>query len=297
MKGIILAAGRGTRLYPLTKVTNKQLLQIYDKPMIYYPLSTLMLLDIKDILIIIRPGDLEIFKNLLGDGSHLGINISYEIQDVPRGIADAFNIGKKFIGNNPVTLILGDNIFYGHGFLNKIRQKIRGNIKGAYVFGYLVKDPERYGVVEFDNSFNVLSIEEKPKKPKSNYAVPGLYIYDNSVTELVKKINPSNRGEIEITDINRLYFENEKLKVNILGRGVAWLDTGTPESLFEASNFISYIETRQGLKVACIEEVAYNRKFIDFNQLEIIVSGIPESSYKDYLINLVKIIGNNNEYK
>ena len=297
MKGIILAAGRGTRLYPLTKVTNKQLLQIYDKPMIYYPLSTLMLLDIKDILIIIRPGDLEIFKNLLGDGSHLGINISYEIQDVPRGIADAFNIGKKFIGNNPVTLILGDNIFYGHGFLNKIRQKIRGNIKGAYVFGYLVKDPERYGVVEFDNSFNVLSIEEKPKKPKSNYAVPGLYIYDNSVTELVKKINPSNRGEIEITDINRLYFENEKLKVNILGRGVAWLDTGTPESLFEASNFISYIETRQGLKIACIEEVAYNRKFIDFNQLETIVSCIPESSYKDYLINLVKIIGNNNEYK
>ena len=296
MKGIILAAGRGTRLYPLTKVTNKQLLQIYDKPMIYYPLSTLMLLDIKDILIIIRPEDLEIFKNLLGNGSHLGINISYETQDVPRGIADAFNIGKKFIGNNPVTLILGDNIFYGHGFLNKIRQKIREDIKGAYIFGYLVKDPERYGVVEFDNSFNVLSIEEKPKKPKSNYAVPGLYIYDNSVTELVKQISPSNRGEIEITDINRLYLKKEKLKVNILGRGVAWLDTGTPQSLFEASNFISYIETRQGLKIACIEEVAYNRKFIDFNQLKIIVSSIPESSYKDYLINLIEII-KNDEYK
>ena len=292
MKGIILAAGRGTRLYPLTKVTNKQLLQIYDKPMIYYPLSMLMLLDIKDILIIIRPNDLEIFKNLLGDGSHLGIKISYEIQDEPRGIADAFNIGNFFIGDDNVTLILGDNIFYGHGFLNKIREKMKSHIDGAFVFGYSVQDPERYGVVEFDSSFNVLSIEEKPTQPKSNYAVPGLYIYDNSVTNLVKEIKPSDRGELEITDINKLYLEKGKLKVNILGRGVAWLDTGTPQSLFEASNFISYIESRQGLKIACIEEIAYNRKFIDFSELKDVVFSIPESCYKDYLINLVEIIKN-----
>ena len=292
MKGIILAAGRGTRLYPLTKVTNKQLLQIYDKPMIYYPLSTLMLLDIKDILIIIRPTDLEIFENLLGDGSQLGIKISYEIQDVPRGIADAFNIGKEFIGNDQVTLILGDNIFYGHGFLNKIREKIKNHVNGAFVFGYSVHDPERYGVVEFDKSFNVLSIEEKPAKPKSNYAVPGLYIYDNSVIELVKDVRPSDRGEMEITDINKIYLEKGKLKVNLLGRGVAWLDTGTPQSLFEASNFISYIESRQGLKIACIEEVAYNRGFISFDELKNIVSNIPESCYKDYLIDLVKIVRN-----
>ncbi len=290
MKGIILAAGRGSRLYPLTKVINKQLLQIYDKPMIYYPLSTLMLLDIKDILIITGPKDIKTFKNLLGDGSHLGINLSYDVQNEPKGISEAFKIGEDFIGNDNVTLILGDNIFYGHGFLKPIREKIKNHKEGALIFGYSVHDPERYGVVEFDENSNVKSLEEKPSNPKSNYAVPGLYVYDNSVVRYVKHLEPSNRGELEITDMNKIYLSNNKLKVSLLGRGVAWLDTGTPESLFEASNFISYIESRQGLKIACIEEVAYNRGFIDIDKLKEVVDKITDSSYKDYLINLISIL-------
>ncbi|MBI45762.1 MAG: glucose-1-phosphate thymidylyltransferase [Candidatus Marinimicrobia bacterium] len=286
MKGIILAAGRGSRLYPLTKVVNKQLLQIYDKPMIYYPLSTLMLLNIKDILIITNPKDLDSFKILLGNGSRIGIKISYATQDSPKGIADAFNIADNYIGDDNVTLILGDNIFYGHGFLDPIRKIIKNPI-GATVFGYPVNDPERYGVVEFDSNYNVLSIEEKPIKPKSNYAVPGIYIYDNKVVNYAKTLNPSKRGELEITDINKIYLNNGKLKVNLLGRGVAWLDTGKPNSLFEASTFISYIEARQGLKISCIEEVAYNMGYISKQELKKIVDRLPDGSYKDYLFSFL----------
>ena len=289
MKGIILAAGRGTRLYPLTKVVNKQLLQIYDKPMIYYPLSTLMLLNIKDILIITNPKDLESFKILLGDGSRIGIKISYATQDSPKGIADAFNIADNYIGNDNVTLILGDNIFYGHGFLEPIRKIIKSPI-GATIFGYPVNDPERYGVVEFDSDYNVLSIEEKPVKPKSNYAVPGIYIYDNKVMNYAKTLTPSKRGELEITDINKIYLNNGKLKVNLLGRGVAWLDTGKPNSLFEASTFISYIEARQGLKISCIEEVAYNMGYISREKLQSIVDKLPDGSYKDYLFSFINSV-------
>ena len=230
MKGIILAAGRGSRLYPLTKVVNKQLLQIYDKPMIYYPLSTLMLLNIKDILIITNPKDLESFKLLLGDGERIGIKISYATQESPKGIADAFNIGKEYIGNDNVTLMLGDNIFYGHGFLEPIREIINNPISGATIFGYPVNDPNRYGVVEFDSDYNVISIEEKPENPKSNYAVPGMYIYDNEVVQHSGTLLPSKRGELEITDINKIYLNKNKLKDNLLGRGVAWLDTGKPTS-------------------------------------------------------------------
>ena len=290
MKGVILAAGRGTRLYPLTKIVNKQLLQIYDKPMIYYPLSTLMLLDIKDIMIICSEHSIDSFKLLLGDGQKIGINIEYAIQEKPKGIADAFLIAENFIGNDSSMLILGDNIFYGHGFLDPVRKLIADSTKGAVIFGYAVKDPERYGVVEFSDNDDVLSIEEKPKNPKSNYAIPGLYIYDNNVCEYAKQLSPSSRGEYEITDLNKIYLKKELLTVSLLGRGVAWLDTGTPESMIEASTFISYIESRQGLKIACIEEVAYNRNFIDKEQLESIVFDMPESSYKDYLINFVKTL-------
>jgi len=290
MKGIILAAGRGSRLYPLTQVVNKQLLQIYDKPMIYYPLSTLMLLNIKDILIITNPKDLESFKLLLGNGKRIGIKINYAVQESPRGIADAFNISKEYIGNDNVTLMLGDNIFYGHGFLEPIRKIIDNSVVGATVFGYPVNDPERYGVVEFDSDYNVISIEEKPENPKSNYAVPGIYIYDNSVMDYVKDLKPSKRGELEITDINKIYLNKNKLKVNLLGRGVAWLDTGKPNSLFEASTFISYIEARQGLKISCIEEVAYNMGYISKEELQKIVHELPEGCYKDYLISFLKLI-------
>ena len=285
MKGVILAAGRGSRLYPLTKIVNKQLLQIYDKPMIYYPLSTLMLLDVKDIMIICSSHSLDAFKILLGDGSKFGINIDYAIQEKPNGIADAFLIAEDFIGNDNSILILGDNIFYGHGFLEPIRENIANFEEGAIVFGYSVKDPKRYGVVEFDKDRRVLSLEEKPKFPKSNYAIPGLYIYDNKVCKYAKQLSPSSRGEYEITDLNKIYLRNSKLKVNLLGRGVAWLDTGTPESMIEASTFISYIESRQGLKIACLEEVAYNRGFINKIQLLNIVDEMPDSSYKDYLKN------------
>ena len=290
MKGVILAAGRGSRLYPLTKIVNKQLLQIYDKPMIYYPLSTLMLLDVKDIMIICSSHSLDAFKILLGDGSKFGINIDYAIQEKPNGIADAFLIAEDFIGNDNSILILGDNIFYGHGFLEPIRENIANFEEGAIVFGYSVKDPKRYGVVEFDKDRRVLSLEEKPKFPKSNYAIPGLYIYDNKVCKYAKQLSPSSRGEYEITDLNKIYLRNSKLKVNLLGRGVAWLDTGTPESMIEASTFISYIESRQGLKIACLEEVAYNRGFINKIQLLNIVDEMPDSSYKDYLKNFTLTI-------
>ena len=290
MKGVILAAGRGSRLYPLTKIVNKQLLQIYDKPMIYYPLSTLMLLDVKDIMIICSSHSLDAFKILLGDGSKFGINIDYAIQEKPNGIADAFLIAEDFIGNDNSILILGDNIFYGHGFLEPIRENIANFEEGAIVFGYSVKDPKRYGVVEFDKDRRVLSLEEKPKFPKSNYAIPGLYIYDNKVCKYAKQLSPSSRGEYEITDLNKIYLRNSKLKVNLLGRGVAWLDTGTPESMIEASTFISYIESRQGLKIACLEEVAYNRGFINKVQLFNIVDEMPDSSYKDYLKNFTLTI-------
>ena len=289
MKGIILAAGRGTRLYPLTKIVNKQLLQIYDKPMIYYPLSILMLLGIKDILIITGSKDVDLFNNLLGDGSQIGINIEYEIQDVPRGISEAFIIGEKFIGNDNACLILGDNIFYGHGFLEPIRKKIQLFESGSVIFGYPVTDPERFGVVEFNENNEVLSIEEKPKKPKSNYAIPGLYLYDNNVIEYAKKLKPSKRGELEITDLNQVYLDKKNLDVHLLGRGVAWLDTGTPNSLIEASNFISYIESRQGLKISCIEEVAFNMGYITLNKLEEIVEVMPEGDYRNYLKNFISI--------
>jgi len=290
MKGIILAAGRGSRLYPLTKVVNKQLLQIYDKPMIYYPLSTLMLLNIKDILIITNPQDLESFKTLLGNGKRIGIKITYAVQESPRGIADAFNIARDYIASDNVTLILGDNIFYGHGFLDPIRKIINNSISGATIFGYPVNDPERYGVVEFDSDYNVISIEEKPENPKSNYAVPGIYIYNNDVVRYTENLTPSKRGELEITDINKIYLNKNKLKVNLLGRGVAWLDTGKPNSLFEASTFISYIEARQGLKISCIEEVAYNMGYISKKELEEIVFKLPEGCYKDYLTSFIKLI-------
>ncbi len=289
MKGIILAAGRGTRLYPLTKIVNKQLLQIYDKPMIYYPLSILMLLGIKDILIITGSKDVDLFNNLLGDGSQIGINIEYEIQDVPRGISEAFIIGEKFIGNDNACLILGDNIFYGHGFLEPIRKKIQLFESGSVIFGYPVTDPERFGVVEFNENNEVLSIEEKPKKPKSNYAIPGLYLYDSNVIEYAKKLKPSKRGELEITDLNQVYLDKKNLDVHLLGRGVAWLDTGTPNSLIEASNFISYIESRQGLKISCIEEVAFNMGYITLDKLEKIVDVMPEGDYRNYLKNFISI--------
>ena len=286
MKGIILAAGKGTRLHPLTTIVSKQLLPVYDKPMIYYPLSTLMLLGIKEVLIITTPEDSQMFNNLLGDGSHIGISIDYKMQQAPNGIAEAFIIGEEFINNEPVTLILGDNLFYGHGYLDFLRDKIE-IVNCATIFGYWVKNPQAYGVVEFDQSNKVISIEEKPLKPKSNYAVPGLYIYDNKVVELAKQLCPSKRGELEITDLNNLYLEQGLLHVELLSRGVAWLDTGTQKSLIEAAKFIETIESRQGLKVGCIEEVAYQLGLIDRNQFQQIIEDMPNNDYKEYLIDLI----------
>jgi len=285
MKGIILAAGKGTRLHPLTTIVSKQLLPVYDKPMIYYPLSTLMLLGIRDVLIITTPEDQEMFNNLLGDGHHIGINIDYAIQDEPNGIAEAFIIGEDFIDNSPITLILGDNLFYGHGYLDFLRNKIEV-IKGATIFGYWVKNPQAYGVVEFNEYNKAISLEEKPLKPKSHYAVPGLYIYDNRVVEFSKKLHPSKRGELEITDLNNLYLKEDSLHVELLSRGVAWLDTGTQKSLLEAGKFIETIESRQGLKVGCIEEIAYQLGLIDKNQFEEIIQNMPENDYKEYLSSL-----------
>jgi glucose-1-phosphate thymidylyltransferase len=285
MKGIILAGGSGTRLYPITSSVSKQMLPVYDKPMIYYPLSVLMLAGIRDILIISTPRDLPLFRELLGDGSSLGIKFSYKEQPKPEGLAQAFIIGEEFIGDNPVCMILGDNIFYGHGF-GDILLNTAGLTSGACVFGYYVTDPERYGVVEFDHNKRVISIEEKPTDPKSNYAVTGLYFYDNTVVARAKSLKPSPRNELEITDLNRLYLEQGTLQVNILGRGMAWLDTGTYESLLQAANFIATLEQRQGLKASCIEEISYKRGYITREQLISLADPVIKSQYGRYLLKI-----------
>lgn len=281
MKGIILAGGSGTRLYPLTIAVSKQLMPVYDKPMVYYPLSTLMLAGINEILIITTPEDQPAFKKLLGDGSEIGCRFEYVAQPKPEGLAQAFILGADFIGNDPVALVLGDNIFHGSGMGTLLKEKVNPN--GAVVFAYQVKDPERYGVVEFDKDFKVLSIEEKPAQPKSHYAVPGLYFYDNSVVEIARNIKPSPRGELEITDVNRTYLKQGRLEVGVLDRGTAWLDTGTFDSLQEAGQFIEVIEKRQGLKVGCIEEIAYRCGFIDKNQLIALGDKYKKSGYGTYL--------------
>jgi len=289
MKGIILAGGSGSRLYPLTKGVSKQLLPVYDKPMIYYPLSVLMLAGIKEILIISTPQDLPNFEKLLGDGNEIGVSLSYKEQPNPDGLAQAFIIGEEFIGNDDVCLVLGDNIFYGYGFSETLRNA-RINIKQgkSTVFGYYVNDPERYGVAEFDAAGLVTSIEEKPKKPKSNYAVVGLYFYTNEVVQIAKSIKPSNRGELEITSVNQQYLKKNDLKVQLLGRGFAWLDTGTHDSLMEAGQFIETIEKRQGLKVACLEEIAYRMNYIDAEQVKRLAVPLKKNAYGQYLLNLVK---------
>lgn len=286
MKGIILAGGSGTRLHPITLAISKQLMPIYDKPMIYYPLSVLMLAGIKDILIISTPNDLPLFERLLGDGKQLGCNFQYAVQEIPNGLAQAFVIGEDFIGDDDVALILGDNIFYGADFERRLNDA--NNPEGGIVFAYHVKDPERYGVVEFDDNYNAISIEEKPENPKSNYAVPGIYFYNNSVVDIAKNIRPSARGEYEITDINKAYLEKGKLKVGVIGRGTAWLDTGTFNSLIQAQQFVQVIEERQGLKIGCIEEVAYRKGFINANQLKEIALPLEKSGYGEYLLNIIK---------
>lgn len=286
MKGIILAGGSGTRLHPLTHAVSKQILPVYDKPMIYYPLSTLMLAGINEILIISTPRDLPAFKELLGDGSAIGCSFSYEVQEQPNGLAEAFVIGEKFIGNDSVALILGDNIFYASGFSKKLQDCVDPN--GGIVFAYHVNDPERYGVVEFDGNKKAISIEEKPQEPKSNYAVPGLYFYDNDVVGIAKNIKPSPRGELEITDINNEYLRKGALSVQVFDRGTAWLDTGTFSSLMQAGNFVQVIEERQGLKVGCIEEVAFKMGFIEANQLERLAKPLEKSGYGTYLQNVIK---------
>jgi len=285
LKGIILAGGAGSRLYPVSKVYSKQLTLIYDKPLIYYPLSILMLSNIKEILIISNEETIPLYQKLFEDGADYGIKIEYALQTAPNGIAESFIIGEKFIGNDGATLILGDNIFYGN--LDFIYRAMQKN-DGATIFGYRVNDPERYGIVEFDNTGKAISIEEKPDNPKSNFAVPGLYVYDNEVVEISKNIKPSARGELEITDVNNVYLQKGKLNVEKIGRGVAWLDTGTPESLLQASNFFGVIEDRQGLKVACIEEIAYHKGFINKGEFERSISKIPNSLYKTYLEKVLK---------
>ncbi len=285
MKGIILAGGAGTRLHPLTIAVSKQLMPIYDKPMIYYPLSVLMMAGIREILIISTPHDTPNFKMLFGDGSQIGCKIEYAVQEIPNGLAQAFVIGEKFIGNDNVSLVLGDNIFYGTGLHDLLMSST--NPDGGIVFAYHVHDPERYGVVEFDDDLNALSIEEKPASPKSNYAVPGLYFYDNSVVDVAKNLKPSARGEYEITDINKYYLEKGKLKVGLLSRGTAWLDTGTFASLTQASQFVEVVQDRQGLKISCIEEIAYKKGFIDKDQLRKVAEPLVKSGYGQYLLDLI----------
>lgn len=291
MKGIILAGGSGTRLYPITMGVSKQLLPVYDKPMIYYPLSVLMLAGIREILIITTPEDSNSFKRLLGDGSRLGIKLSYSVQPSPDGLAQAFILGEDFIGDDDVCLVLGDNIFYGQGFTPKLKNAVERaqSGQGATLFGYQVKDPERFGVVEFDENLKVISIEEKPKQPKSHYAVTGLYFYDNSVIELAKKVKPSSRGELEITCLNEMYLRQNKLNVEMLGRGFAWLDTGTHESLLEAAHFVETIEKRQGYKIACLEEIAFNNGWLNKNTILSLAKLLSKNSYGKYLNELVGI--------
>jgi len=285
MKSIILAGGSGTRLYPITKSISKQLLPVYDKPMIYYPLSTIMLAGIREILIISNPEYIGLYKQLLSDGSHLGLKIEYKVQEKPKGIAEAFIVGEKFIGSDNVCLILGDNIFHGQGFSGMLKRA--ASLKeGAVIFGYYVKDPKRYGVVEFDESNNVVSIEEKPEKPKSHYAVPGLYFYDNNVVEIAKNLTPSARGELEITDVNKEYLKRGKLKVELFGRGFAWLDTGTYDSLLEASNYVETIQKRQGFYISCIEEIAYRNGWISKEQLITLAKEMEKVEYGKYLLEI-----------
>ncbi len=286
MKGIILAGGSGTRLYPLTKVVSKQLIPVYDKPMIYYPLSVLMLAGIRDILVISTPADLPLFKKLLNDGSQYGLRLSYAVQPEPEGLAQAFIIGKDFIGSDPVALILGDNIFFGPGFSDIIRECAQLK-EGGVIFGYLVRDPERYGVVEFDEDRNVIGIEEKPEVPKSKFAVPGLYFYDNDVVAIAENLQPSERNELEITDVNRAYLDRGKLKVVPLGRGFCWLDTGTHESLQQASNYVQAVQERQGLKIACIEEIALDLGYITIDQTSVLATEMLKNQYGKYIVDII----------
>lgn len=287
MKGIILAGGSGTRLYPLTKAVSKQIMPVYDKPMIYYPLSSLMLAGIRDILIISTPRDIETFKELFGTGEDLGLNMSYAVQEYPRGLADAFIIGEKFIGNDNVALVLGDNIFYGQSF-SKMLQEVAAREKGATIFGYYVRDPREYGVVEFDENGKAISIEEKPEHPKSNYAVPGLYFYDNDVVEIAKNVKPSARGEIEITSVNNAYLERGDLHVETMGRGFAWLDTGNHDALLDAADFVAAFQKRQGLYISCIEEIAYKRGFITKEQLLKLAEPLLKTNYGKYLVEVAE---------